>query len=323
VGQAIPGTLAAAQTAEGMVWIGLYKPTNEEFELVAKEFQLPDLAVEDAIQLHQRPKIERYGDILFVVLRAARYVDRHEMVDFGEIHVFVGTDFIITIRHAENPDLGSVRNRLESEPELLSLGPEAVLYAIIDQVVDEYFPVVSGLENDVDEIEDEVFGGRPDVSRRIYELSREVITFQRSVKPLQGVIVSLRTGYRHFGVDQSLQDYLRDVEDHLLQVQEHVDAYRELLQNILTVNVSMLSLSQNDEVRELSEVAISQNEEVKKISAWAAILFAPTLIGTIYGMNFSNIPELDWRFGYPMALTMMVITSVTLYLVFRRRGWLT
>ena len=317
------GSYAKCQALNGMAWIGLYKPTRVEFHAVEKEFGLPDLAVEDSIQQHQRPKVERYGEILFVVLRAARYIDRAEMVEFGEIHVFVGVDFAITVRNAENPNLGAVRDRLESTPDLLSLGPESVLYAIIDQVVDEYFPVVSGLENDIDEIEDEVFGGNPDVSRRIYELSREVIEFQRSVNPLNGVLSSLRLGFEKFHVEQELQDYLRDVDDHLIQVQEHADAFRELLQNILSVNVSMLSLIQNEEVKELSEAAIRQNDEVKKISAWAAILFAPTLIGTIYGMNFTNIPELDWRFGYPMALLLMVITSVTLWVIFRRRGWLT
>ena len=184
----IVGSYDECQALNGMSWVGLYKPTRDEFHAVEMEFGLPDLAVEDSIQQHQRPKVERYGEILFVVLRAARYIDRAEMVEFGEIHVFVGTDFVITVRNAENPNLVAVRTRLETTPELLSLGPESVLYAIIDQVVDEYFPVVSGLENDIDEIEDEVFGGNPDVSRRIYELSREVIEFQRSVNPLNGVL---------------------------------------------------------------------------------------------------------------------------------------
>ena len=315
-------TYEAVRQRRGVAWIGLYRPTEEEFASVAGEFGLHPLAVEDAIRAHQRPKIERYGETLFVVLRTARYIDETETVEFGEIHVFVGEDFVVTVRHGETPVLGEVRKRLEADPELLRRGPEAILYAIMDRVVDGYGPVVAGLENDIDEIETEVFSGNPGVSRRIYELSREVIEFQRAIKPLAAILASLISGFEKYDIDPELQRYLRDVQDHVLRVTEQVDGFRDLLQSILNVNLTLVSLAQNEEVKALTEASFEQNEEVKRISAWAAILFAPTLIGTVYGMNFNHMPELHWAFGYPFALLLMVLVSVTLYLIFRRRGWL-
>ena len=228
----------------------------------------------------------------------------------------------VTVRHGEASALDRVRRRLESQPELLKRGPETILYAIMDRVVDDYAPVVAGLENDVDEIETEVFSGNAGVSRRIYELSREVIEFQRATGPLTSIVGSLSAGFGESGVDPELQRYLRDVQDHAVRVQERVAGFRELLQNILSVNLTLVGLSQNEEVKALTEVSIAQNNEVKRISAWAAILFAPTLVGTIYGMNFNHMPELHWFFGYPFALVLMVMVSVTLYLVFKHSGWL-
>jgi magnesium transporter len=315
-------TYEALRQERGVAWIGLYRPTEEEFASVAEEFGLHELAVEDALEAHQRPKIERYGNTLFVVLRPARYLDAPEEVEFGEIHVFVGEDFVITVRHGEAPALVEVRRRLEADPELLMLGPEAILYAIMDRVVDGYAPVVRGLENDIDEIEVEVFSGNPGVSRRTYELSREVIEFQRAIKPLTGMLGSLIAGFEKYRVDPELQRYLRDVQDHAIQVNERVGGFRELLQNILSVNLTLVSLQQNEEVKNLTEASIDQNEEVKKISAWAAILFAPTLIGTVYGMNFDHMPELHWLLGYPFALLLMLLVSATLYIIFKRHGWL-
>jgi magnesium transporter len=315
-------TYEHVRNRDGLAWIGLYKPTEEEFTSVAEEFGLHELAVEDAIQAHQRPKIERYGNALFVVLRPARYLDAPEEVEFSEVHVFVGENFVVTVRHGEAPDLGMVRRRMEEESDLLSRGPEAILYAIMDRVVDGYGPVVRGLENDIDEIESEVFGGNPEVSRRIYELSREVIEFQRAVKPLTGILGGLIAGFEKHDIDPELQRYLRDVQDHAIQVQEQVAGFRDLLQNILSVNLTLVSLQQNEEVKALTEVSIDQNEEVKKISAWAAILFAPTLVGTVYGMNFDHMPELHWALGYPYALLLMVLVSLSLYVVFKRRAWL-
>ncbi|MFL6128637.1 MAG: magnesium and cobalt transport protein CorA [Mycobacteriales bacterium] len=313
---------ALHESPGGMAWIGLYRPDPLDLASVAAEFKLHELAVEDAITAHQRPKLERYGDTLFCVLRAARYVDRVEEVAFSELHVFTGPDFVITVRHGEAPDLAAVRRRMQASPQMLARGPEAVLYAILDEVVDGYGPVVAGLENDVDEIEIEVFGGDPRVSRRIYELSREVIEFQRAAGPLAGVLEALTGGFDKYGVDEELQRYLRDVSDHLTQVVERVDGLRQLLQNILTVNATLVAQQQNEEMRSLTEASYNQNEEVKKISSWAAILFAPTLIGTVYGMNFVHMPELGWVGGYPFALALMAIVCGVLFLVFRRRGWL-
>ncbi|MBA2345551.1 MAG: magnesium/cobalt transporter CorA [Rubrobacter sp.] len=315
-------THESAKERGGVAWIGLYRPTRDEFEAVAGEFGLHELAVEDAIVAHQRPKLERYGETLFVVLKAARYLDGPETVEFGEVHVFLGHDFVVTVRHGEAPDLASVRRRMEREPDLLGQGSEAILYAVMDRIVDDYAPVVRGLENDVDEIEAEVFGGNPDVSQRVYELSREVIEFQRAVRPLNGVLKGLTDGFEKYGIDVELRRYLRDVQDHVIEVQEQVEGFRQLLQNILSVNLALVSLQQNEEVKRLSEVSIEQNDEVKKVSAWAAILFAPTLIGTVYGMNFDSMPELHWTFGYPFALALMALVCLVLYLLFKRRGWL-
>jgi magnesium transporter len=307
---------------KGMAWIDLYRPSRNDISSVAVEFNLHPLAVDDAIAAHQRPKLERYGALLFTVLRPARYLDQQEKVEFGELHIFLGPDHVVTIRHAESPDLARVRRRLEENAALLRLGPEAVLYAILDQVVDEYSPVVTGLENDIDEIEDQLFSGDPAVSRRIYDLTREVIEFQRTTRPLLGILTALEAGFDKYGVNDELRDDLRDVHDHVIRVVEHVDSFRALLQNALTVHTAVVAQQQNDEMRSLTEASLTQNEEVKRISAWAAILFAPTLVGTIYGMNFDHMPELSWHFGYPLALLAMFGTGLILYLVFKRRHWL-
>ncbi|MGH3775785.1 MAG: magnesium and cobalt transport protein CorA [Pseudonocardiaceae bacterium] len=309
-------------SSECLAWIGLYRPDEQELASVAAEFGLHELTVEDAVQAHQRPKLERYGDILFVVLRPARYVDPIEVVEIGELHVFMGVDFVITIRHADKPDLAEVRQRLEAEPELLKRGPLAVLYAILDRIVDDYLPVLHGLRNDIDEIEDQVFSGEPNVSRRIYQLSREVIEFQRACEPLLDVLGSLISGFNGFPVDLELQRQLRDVQDHAVHVVERVDAFRQLIGNVLTVNSTLVAQRQNEETAKLTEASLAQSEEVKKISSWAAILFAPSVIGTVYGMNFTHIPELHWTLGYPMALGMMLLVAILLYVLFRRRGWL-
>jgi magnesium transporter len=303
---------SACRNGAGIAWIGLYRPDADEFAHIAQEFDLHELAVEDAVHAHQRAKLERYGDTVFLVLRPARYVDETETVEFGEVHIFAGPQFVITVRHAEAPDLHKVRQKLEARPELLRRGPVAIVHAILDRVVDDYDPVVSGVENDIDEIEDEVFGGNPDVSRRIYELTREVIEFQRATKPLVPILNGLMAAR---DVDDEERLFLRDVQDHALRVQEQADGFRELLQNILSVNLTL-------ETKALSETGTAQNEEVKKISAWAAIVFAPTLVGTIYGMNFAHMPELSWVVGYPLALVLMASTSIGLYLTFKLRGWI-
>jgi magnesium transporter len=305
-----------------LAWLGLYRPEPAELGELAELYDLPELAVEDAIKAHQRPKFERYGGTLFVVLKAARYLDEAEEVEFGEVHLFLGADFAITVRHSESPDLTRVRRRLESEPALLAKGSEAVLYATLDAVVDGYRPVVDGLATDIDEIETEVFRGDPGVSRRIYELSQEVLELQRAAQPLTGILVAITAGFDKYGVDEELRSYLRDVADHVTQVNERAEGFRLQLRDILTVNATLVAQRQNEEIRELTEASIAQGEEVKKISAWAAILFAPTLVGTVYGMNFQHMPELSWQLGYPLALLLMLGVSVVLYLVFKRRDWI-
>lgn len=303
---------AAARSGDAVVWLGLYEPGFDELNAVAAAFGLHELAVEDAVEAHQRPKLERYGDMLFLVLRSARYVDETETVSFGEFEIFVGPGFVITVRHGDAPELGDVRRRLEGRPELPSRGPLAIVYAILDHVVDGYEPVVAGLENDIDEIEDEVFRGSRTVSRRIYELSREVIEFQRATAPLDEIVGSL---IAEPGLAEEERHLLRDVGDHARRAQERAAGFRALLQNILNVNLTL-------ETKALGEVSFAQNEQVKRISAWAAILFAPTLIGTNYGMNFDHMPELHWRLGYPFALSLMIAVPITLYTVFKRRGWI-
>ena len=240
-------------------------PMKVSSAAVANEFELHELPVEDAISAHQRAKMERYGSTLFLVLLPARYLDDVEKVEFGELHVFVGPNFVITVRHAESPNLHLVRHRLENAPELLCMGPEAILYAILDQVVDEYAPVVAGLENDIDEIEDQLFGGDPAVSKRIYALFAEIIEFQRAVHPLMGILNALEGGFEKYGVDIELQRNLRDVADHVTRVVEQVDGSRALLQNALSVNATLVAQQQNDEMRSMTETSLAQNEEVKKI----------------------------------------------------------
>jgi magnesium transporter len=305
---------AACRAADGIAWLGLYRPTHEEFADVTREFALHDLAVEDAVGAHQRAKLEYYGETLFCVLHPARYIDETETVEFGEVHVFAGPRFVITVRHGHAPDLAAVRRSLETRPDLLRRGPVVILHAIMDRVVDDYAPVLAGVENDIDEIEDEVFdaGVRVDLSRRIYELTREVIAFQRAIKPLVAMLERLIVAP---GVEEEEGRYLRDVHDHALRVQEQADGFRELLQNILSVTLTL-------ETKTLGEVANEQNDQVKKISAWAAILFAPSMVGTVYGMNFDHMPELRWQHGYAFALGLMGAVSLALYLLFKRRHWI-
>jgi magnesium transporter len=297
----------ACREKGGFAWIDLYQPTREEFDSVAGELGLHQLAVQEGLKVHQRPKIERYGETLFVVLKAARYVEEKETVEFGEVHAFVGSDFVITIRYSEVNELGEVRRWAEGKPELLRKGPYAVLYAIMDRIVDDYVPVVAGLENDIDEIEVEVFKNKPDVSKRIYELFREVIQFHQATQPLAGALERLTEGETP-GINPEVHRYLRDVQDRVLRVTERAQGFRELLTNILSVNLTLVSVNQND--------------QMKKISAWAAVVIVPTLIAGIYGMNFDYMPELHWRYGYLLALSLMALIAFALYRNFKRRRWL-
>lgn len=306
----------------GMGWIGLYRPDADELQTVAAEFRLHELAVEDALRGHQRPKLEHYEDHLFVVLRPARYLDAEEEVEFGEVHVFVGRDFVVTVRHAEEPDLAHVRSRLEADPELLAHGPEAVLYAILDEVVDRYAPVLAGLENDIDEIENQLFVDDVDATQRIYALSREVLEFQRAAQPLTDMVGGLLREGAERGADAELQRRLRDVHDHAIRVADRAATFRAVLENALTVESTIVARRQNEAMRRMTEESISQGDQMKRISAWAAILFAPTLIGSIYGMNFHGMPELNWPYGYPLSIAAMAALGGGLYLAFKRKGWL-
>jgi magnesium transporter len=293
----------------GFAWIDLDRPRKEELQAVADEFELHPLAVEDALSGHQRSKLERYGSTQFVVLRPARYLDDVEKVEFGELHLFVGANFVVTVRRSEKPDLTHVRERLEAAPELLARGSQAVLYGVLDRVVDDYAPVAAGLENDIDEIEDQLFeGGGGELSRRIYELSREVMMFQRATHPLLEVVQDLKLGVTDRPVDLEIARGYRDVLDHTQRIVDRVDSYRALLENALTTHLTLVGQDQND--------------QVKKISSWAAIIFAPTLVGTVYGMNFEAMPELEWAFGYPMAIGAMAAFAVALYGVFKYKKWL-
>lgn len=300
---------AACRNADSFVWLGLYEPTHEEFTSVGREFGLHELAVEDAVKAHQRPKLEVYGESLFVVLKTARYVDETEMVEFGEIQVFVGEGFAVVVRHGEASALAETRRHLQDRPDLVALGPAAVLYGVVDKVVDDYAPVIDGLDNDIHEVELQVFSdtdsGNP--VERIYKLKREVLEMQRATGPLLEPLAELYTR-RLPVVGGATQDYFRDVHDHLQRVKEQVATFNELLSSVLEAN--------------LTRVSVRQNEDMRKISAWVAIAAVPTMIAGIYGMNFESMPELEQPWGYPAALLLIFTSCGLLYRAFRRSGWL-
>jgi len=292
---------------DGFAWVGLKEPSAEELESVGKAFGLHELALEDARKAHQRPKLEDYGGSLFIVLRTARYDDAEEEVEFGEIHLFVGSNYVVAVRHGEASELGPARQRLEAQGDLLGTGPGAVVWAIVDKVVDDYAPVVAGIDNDIEEVEDEIFGQRADSTKRIYFLKREVIEFHRAVRPLLAPLEALHYGAQP-GVSDELRRFFRDVEDHARRIDEQVAGQRELLTSILEANLALLG--------------VQQNEVVRAISAWAAIIAVPTFLASIWGMNFEHMPELTETWGYPAALALMMIAVFSLYRFFRRIDWL-
>jgi magnesium transporter len=305
-----------------LAWIELNNPNRQEIDSLAHEFEFHDLLLEDIIQAHQRPKLERYESALFVVLHPARYLDKEEEVQFSELHLIIGPDYVVTLRHGEIPNLSKIRARLESDLELLAVGPEAILYAIVDAVVDAYSPVTRGLELDIEQIEYQVFSGDPTVSRRIYELSQEVADFQRAVRPLKRILLDLRSGFTKYEVEEELRSYLRDVEDHLVEVSENTEKFAASLKDILTLNATLMTQRQMEEIRALNEASAEENDAMKKISAWAAIIFAPSLVGGIYGMNFDTMPELHWLFGYPFALGLMLLVAGILFGIFKKKKWI-
>ena len=303
----IEDACAAASEPGAFVWIGLFEPTQEEFDAISSEFSLHPLAVEDALSAHERPKLEHYGDTKFLVLKTADYDDEEETVHIGEIMCFVGEGFLITVRHGAAPELTDVRARMEDEADRLKFGTMAALHAILDKVVDDYEPVVRGLQTDVDEVEQELFGEGGEATGRIYRLGREVLLFSRAVQPLLQPVAALTEG-RAGAMEDELQDYFRDVNDHLVRVNQQVDAYHELLGNLLQAN--------------LTQVTVRQNNDMRKITAWVAILAVPTAVSAIYGMNFEHMPELKWELGYPAVLLVILLASGYLYVRFRRAGWL-
>ena len=312
----VPEARQAARTVrDGFVWLGLVEPTAEEIAAVASEFELPALAVEDAVKAHQRPKLERYGDVLFVVVKPVRYIDHDEIVDVDEVAVFLGETFIVTVRHGDNDVVSRVRTELDDDSPLLDLGPSAVLYRLLDIVVDGYGDVAGEIDVDVSDIEVQVFGGDPgDHSERVYKLKREVLQFRSAVLPLAPAVEDLAAGTVP-GVNPKTADYFRDVHDHLLRIGDQIEGYDNLLTGVLQADLARVAVRQN-------QAAARQNEDVRKISAWAAIALVPTAIAGIYGMNFDNMPELHTRYGYFVVLFVIALACVGLYAQFRRNDWL-
>src|SRR4051794_29238767 len=293
---------AICREQPGFVWLGMVEPSADELEHVQMLFGLHELAVEDAQSFHLRPKVETYeGGVTFVVLRTARYVDEREEVEFGEVAIFVGPGFIISVRQGIT-DLHGARLRLESHPQLLEEGPASVLWAIVDKIVDDYAPVVEGLETDIEEVEHTVFSGAIAPTQRIYKLRREVSDFYRAVHPLLGPAAAIVHG-GVLEIAPSLRQYFRDVEDHLKLVNEEILAQRDLLSTILQANMAVVSAE--------------QNEVVRKISAWAAIITVPTFVASFYGMNFDHMPELHWRAAYPSVVALMILAGFALWAGFK------
>jgi magnesium transporter len=313
-GRRRPGELRLEDTYEAcridgsFAWIELDRPTEQELDAVRREFGLHELAVEDAHMGHQRPKLEIYGNTLFVVLKPATYDDEREAVETGEVQLFIGDGFVITVRHDDNSDLHSIRNDLEQRPDLLQLGPSAVLYAAVDKVVDGYYPVIAALDQDIGEVESDVFSpARSNPAERIYKLKREVLELHDAAAPLDEPLEAVVRGQVP-QVPEKLRPFFQDVRDHVVKAVRVLDDFRELLTSVLTAN--------------LTQISVRQNEDTRKISAWAAIIAVPTLVSGIYGMNFQHMPELSWRLGYPGALALMTLVCLVLYRAFKRAGWL-
>ncbi len=287
-------------------WVALREPTEAEFLSAVGEFGLDELAAEDATKPHQGPKFERYGDCFFVVLKSARYVAGARSIEFGEIRAFVRPDFIITVLYGDDSALNGVRQEIEGDPDRLRRGPAEVLYEIMHRVVEGYTPVVDALENDLDEIEAEVFGGDAGSSRRIHELSREVIRFHQATKPLAGVLERLVDNGATGDLGPEARRHLPRIRDQVLRVTQQIEGFRDLLSSILGVNLTM--------------VGVQQNDQMQKISAWGAVLIVPTLIAGIFGMNFEKAWWMEGRYGFEIMIALMALISVLIYLGFKRSG---
>lgn len=297
------------QHKDKFVWVGLHEPDEELLKAVQEEFGLHDLAIEDAHNAHQRPKLESYGDTIFLVLRTAKMNIAEHHIDFGETHFFLGNNFIVNIRHGSSLSYKDVRSRCESTPELLSKGPAFALYAVMDSIVDQYFPVIEALEQELVEVEEEIFSKKPTrgTTQRIYELKREVLEVKRIITPLID-ICSRMMRFDIKLVPDDTRPYFRDVYDHALRINEMLDNTRDLVTAALEANFSLTS--------------ISQSEVSKKFAGWAAIIGVPTMIAGIYGMNFEAMPELHWKYGYPVTIVLIFTLCSVLYIIFKRSGWL-
>ena len=299
----------ASDCTDGWVWIGLHDPSPGVVEAVGEHFQLPPLALEDAVHRHQRAKLETYADILFMVMKTARYVDHEELVEIGELMVFVGKQFIVTVRHGEASPLSEVRKHLEAHPDLLGMGPSSVLHGVADRVVDDYAEVIEGVEDDIEEVEAEVFSGEgTNPAQRIYKLKREVLEFRRAVNPLVAPMQHLTDHESELPIDPRTRDYFRDVLDHLVRDSERIQSFDDLLSGVLQAN--------------LTQLTVRDNQDLRKLSAWVAIIAVPTMVFGLYGMNFRHMPELEWRVGYPLVLIVILIVCAVLYRHLKRSGWL-
>lgn len=307
---------AVARDTDGFVWIGLQQPRAEDIAEVAAEFSLPALAVEDAVKAHQRPKLDLYDDVVFVVLKPVRYVDHEEVVEVSEISMFLGRGFVVTVRHGESLVLGQVREELDrADSELLTHGPTAVLYRTADLIVDGYEVTIDDINEDVDDVEGRVFGGdQEDHAERIYKLKREIAEFRRAVVPLVAPVQQLSEGTVP-GIDPLAAPYFRDVHDHLLRSADAIESHERMLNDVLQADLAQVGVRH-------SQIAVRQNEDLRKISAWAAIALVPTAIAGIYGMNFDNMPELRWQYGYFIVVGIIISICVGLYRLFRHNGWL-
>lgn len=304
----LDGVRSAVADPDSFAWIGLYEPTKEEFDLVRKEFDLHELAVEDAVNAHQRPKLERYDETLFVVLKPAMYDDASESVQFGEIHLFISDSFALVARHRQSSKLVEVRRALENDPETLALGPGAVLQAICENVIENYEAVLEGLEIDIAQVEGDVFSNTDTIpTERIYRLMRQVLDFYQAATPLLDPLDRLTRG-SFTGIHPDLREYFRDTHDQLKRVVDRINTLRQLLSSILEAN--------------LTQVTVRQNEDMRKISAGVAMAAVPTLLAGIWGMNFEHMPELTWTVGYPLALALMALIVISLYRLFKKSGWL-
>ena len=290
------------------IWIGLHEPKEDLLKQVQREFGLHDLAIEDAFLAHQRPKLERYGDSLFVVLRTAHMNRDQGRIDFGETHIFVGPRYVVSVRHGSSLSYVEVRSRCETTPQLLCKGPGFVLYALMDFIVDQYFPIINVLEDELETLEEEIFGeafGR-ETTQRIYQLKRHLLDVKRAVLPLVDMCNRLmRFDFELIPEDTRL--YFRDIYDHVIRINEMVDTLRELLTTALEANLSL--------------IAVAQNDVMKKLAGWAGIIAVPTMIAGVYGMNFDFMPELKWDLGYPLVLASMLGACGSLYVYFKRSGW--